>query len=49
MSSTTWMAIGMIAGAIVGIPLGTEGMIVTLVTGAVIGYLIGRSRGKDRG
>lgn len=49
MSSSTWMAIGMVAGAVVGIPLGTQGMIVTIVAGAVIGYFIGQARGKGRG
>lgn len=44
MSVSIWMAIGMIAGAIIGVALCTQGMIVAIVAGAVIGYLIGRSR-----
>lgn len=37
------MAVGMVSGAVTGLPLGTEAMIVTLLAGAFGGYLLGRS------
>lgn len=49
MGSHGWMAIGMIAGAGVGVLLGAEGMIVALVAGAVIGHLVDRARNDDGG